>query len=187
MSEEKYIPSMMTKYRETISPQLKETLGLKNINEVPRLEKIVLNMGIGEGSRDVKVLQAAEEDLTMIAGQKPRRNRARISVAAFKLRQGMPVGCSVTLRGARMYEFLERMICVAIPRIRDFRGLNPNGFDGSGNYNFGVREHTIFREVDHRDQVNTFGMNVTMVTTAKDDNAGKALLAGFGMPLRKSN
>lgn len=185
MSEAKYTPALYAKYRDEIRAKLQTDLGLGNVHQVPKIEKIVLNMGIGEGSRDEKVLQAAEVDLAKIAGQKPRRNRAKISVASFKLRKGMPVGCSVTLRGPRMYEFLERLISVAIPRIRDFRGLNPNAFDGRGNYNFGVKEHTIFREVDHRDQENTFGMNVTLVTTAADNAQCKALLKYFGMPLRE--
>lgn len=184
--ESSYVPRFKAEYTERIRPALQKELGLGNPMEVPRLDKIVLNMGVGEGSRDEKVLVAAEEDLTMIAGQKPRRNRARLSVANFKLREGMPVGCSVTLRGPRMYEFLERLICIAVPRIRDFRGLSPRAFDGQGNYNFGIRDHSIFTEVEHKRGEREFGMNITLVTTAKDDKACRALLREFGMPLRES-
>ena len=148
--------------------------------QVPRLKKIVLNMGVGEGSRDEKVLQVAEVDLTAIAGQKPKRTRAKVSVSAFKLREGMPVGCCVTLRGAYMYEFLERLIGVAIPRIRDFRGLSPRAFDGRGNYNFGIREHQIFTEVDPNNRVHNFGMNITMVTTAEGRQAVQGAAASPG-------
>lgn len=181
-----YVPRFKALYEGEYRPALKDELGLANIMQVPRMEKIVLNMGVGEGSRDEKVLIAAENDLTLIAGQKPKRTRARLSVAAFKLRAGMPVGCCVTLRGRRMYEFLERMVCVAIPRIRDFRGLSPKSFDGQGNYNFGIREHQIFTEVDTGDRDQTFGMNITLVTTAENNEQCRALLRKFGMPLRES-
>lgn len=178
-------PRYKADYEDRIRPALMQELGLKNIMQVPRLTKIVLNMGVGEGSRDEKVLQAAEADLAMITGQKPRRNRARLSVAAFKLRKGMPVGCSVTLRGAQMYEFLERLINVAIPRIRDFRGLPGRSFDQQGNYSFGIREHHIFTEVEHQTGGLTFGMDVTFVTTAKNEEQCRLLLKHFGMPLRE--
>lgn len=181
-----YKPALQLRYTDEIRNALKEELGLKNVMEVPKLQKIVLNMGVGEGSRDEKVLQVAEIDLAAIAGQKPRRNKAKVSVAAFKLRQGMPVGCSVTLRGAFMYEFLERLINVAIPRIRDFRGLSPRAFDGRGNYNFGIREHQIFTEVDTATRTQTFGMNITLVTTAESDTQCRALLKRFGVPFRES-
>jgi len=181
-----YRPRLLEDYRTRIRDDLRRELNLANIMQVPRLEKIVLNMGIGEGARDIKVLQAAEEDLILIAGQKPRRNRAKLSVAAFKVRKGMPVGCSVTLRGVRMYEFLERLIHVAIPRIRDFRGLSPRAFDGRGNYNFGVREHLIFTEVDRGANERNLGLNITVVTTARDDKACRALLKQFGMPFREN-
>jgi large subunit ribosomal protein L5 len=191
MSEQKqptdYQPRLMRQFETEIRESLKAELGLSNIMQVPRLTKIVVNMGVGEGSRDEKVLQAAEVDLAAIVGQKPRRNKAKVSVANFKLRQGMPVGCSVTLRGARMYEFLERLINVAIPRIRDFRGLSPKAFDGRGNYNFGVREYTIFTEVDVKDRTAPpMGMNITMVTTAAEDDGCRALLKHFGMPMRQN-
>jgi large subunit ribosomal protein L5 len=178
-------PRYLAEYEERIRPALFQELGLKSSMQVPRLVKIVLNMGVGEGSRDEKVLAAAEADLTMIAGQKPRRNRSRVAIANFKLRQGMPVGCSVTLRGRRMYEFLERLINVAIPRIRDFRGLPNRSFDKGGNYSFGIREHHIFTEVEHQAGAVNFGMDVTMVTTAGDEETCKLLLKHFGMPLRE--
>lgn len=182
-----YKPALMARYTETIRPALKDELALANVMQVPRLEKIVLNMGVGEASRDEKLIGVAEADLAAISGQKPRRNRAKISVASFKLRQGMPVGTSVTLRGPQMYEFLERLICVAIPRIRDFRGLPPKSFDGKGNYNFGIRETTIFTEVgDAHNRERAFGMNITLVTTARNDQECRALLKHFGMPLRES-
>jgi large subunit ribosomal protein L5 len=175
----------MADYEQRIRPALIQELGLKNMMQAPRLTKIVVNMGIGEGSRDEKILQAAEADLALIAGQKPRRNRARISVANFKLRKGMPVGCHATLRGRRMYEFLERLINVAIPRIRDFRGLPIRSFDKHGNYSFGVREHHIFTEVEHQQGAVSFGLDVTLVTTACDEEQCRLLLKLFGLPLRE--
>lgn len=181
-----YKPALQVRYLGEFRSALKEELALKNIMEVPKLEKIVLNMGVGEGSRDEKVLVVAEADLMAIAGQKPKRTKAKVSVAAFKLRAGMPVGCCVTLRGAYMYEFLERLINVAIPRIRDFRGLSPRAFDGKGNYNFGIREHQIFTEVDTIGRTQAFGMNITLVTTAKNDTHCRALLKRFGVPFRES-
>jgi large subunit ribosomal protein L5 len=177
-------PRYLAEYEQRIRPALIEELKLSNIMQAPRLLKIALNMGIGEGSRDEKVLQAAEADLTLISGQKPRRNRARISVANFKLRKGMPIGCSVTLRGRYMYEFLERLINVAIPRIRDFRGLPNRSFDRLGNYSFGIREHHIFTEVDHQHGAANFGLDVTLVTTAPNEEQCRLLLKLFGMPLR---
>lgn len=181
------IPTMLKRYNEQIRSALMTELGLENIMQVPKLKKIVLNMGVGEGSRDEKILVQAEQDLAVISGQKPRRTRAKLSVAAFKLRQGMPVGCCVTLRGPIMYEFLERMICVAIPRIRDFRGLPPRAFDGHGNYNFGIKEHQIFTEVDPTIvRAQNFGMNITLTTSAENDAHCRALLKHFGMPLREN-
>ena len=181
-----YVPRLLTDYQSQIRMALKDELGLRNVMQVPTLKKIVLNMGIGEGSRDDKVLQLAENELTLIAGQKAKRTRAKLSVANFKLRKGMPIGCTVTLRGIRMYEFLERLIAVAIPRIRDFRGLSPRSCDGCGNYNFGIREHHIFTEVDTGDRSHTFGMNITMVTNSSSDDACLSLLKHFGMPFRES-
>jgi large subunit ribosomal protein L5 len=177
-------PRYLTEYQERIRPALIEELGLKNVMQAPKLIKIVVNMGIGEGSRDEKVLVAAEADLALITGQKPRRNRARLSVANFKIRKGMPIGCCATLRGRYMYEFLERLINVAIPRIRDFRGLPNRSFDRLGNYSFGIREHHIFTEVEHQQGAVNFGMDITMVTTARNEEQCRALLKQFGMPLR---
>lgn len=179
-----YIPKLKQLYRSEISIALRKEFGYGNVMQVPRLQKIVLNMGVGEGSRDPKILQAAEADLALIAGQKPNRTRARLSVAAFKLREGMPVGCCVTLRKNQMYEFLDRLISIAIPRIRDFRGLPPNAFDGRGNYNFGIKEHQIFLELDFTKEILPLGMNVTIVTTANTDKECRALITGLGLPLR---
>ena len=179
-----YIPKLKKLYREQIVSALHEQFKYANIMQVPRLSKIVVNMGVGEGARDIKVLTRAEEDLTLITGQKPKRTRASVSVAAFKVREDMPVGCCVTMRGQYMFEFLERLIAVAIPRIRDFRGLPAKAFDGRGNYNFGIREHQIFLELDFMRDIMPFGMNVTMVTTAKTDDECRALLAAFGLPIR---
>lgn len=181
-----YEPRLRTLYHEEIAPALRKQFSYANVMQIPKLVKIVVNMGVGEGSRDAKVLQRAEVDLTLIAGQKPRRNKARLSVSAFKLREGMPVGCSVTLRRGNMYDFLERLISIAIPRIRDFRGLPPKAFDGRGNYNFGIKEHAIFLELDFTKEIAALGMNVTLVTTAGTDDECRALLKGFGMPLRET-
>ncbi len=179
-----YSPMMQARYREQIIPAMQAEFNYGNAMEVPRLKKIVVNMGVGEAARDAKMIQIAEEDLSLITGQKPRRTHTRIAVAAFKVRQGMPVGCYVTLRGARMYEFLERLIAIAIPRIRDFRGLPPKAFDGTGNYTFGIKEHHIFLELDFSKEIHTLGMDITFVTTAKNNEECKALLKGFGLPLR---
>jgi len=186
-TETTYAPAMKLRYQETVIPEMQAQFNYKNKMQVPRLTKIVVNMGVGEGSRDAKVLQRAEEDLALITGQKPRRNLARVSVSAFKVRQGMPVGCSVTLRGSYMYEFLERLIAIAIPRIRDFRGLNPKGFDGKGNYNTGLKEHQIFLELDFSKEIIPLGMDLAFVTTAKTDAECKALLKCFGLPMRDAD
>ncbi len=182
-----YIPSLLLRYRQEIQPALRGQFKFKNAMEVPALKKIVINMGVGEGGHDAKIMQRAEEDLALITGQKPRRTHARISVSAFKVREGMPVGCVVTLRGKRMYEFLERFIAIAIPRIRDFRGLSPKGFDHRGNYNMGLREHYVFLELDTSKEMITLGMDVAFVTSAKNDDQCKALLKGFGLPLRETD
>jgi large subunit ribosomal protein L5 len=172
-------------YRETVVPQLMEKLGLSNAMEVPRIEKITLNMGVGEATADRKALDHAVADMTKIAGQKPVIRRARKSVASFKIRDGMPVGCKVTLRRERMYEFLDRLVNVAIPRVRDFRGLNAKSFDGRGNYSMGVREQIIFPEVDY-DEIDVIrGMDITITTSAKNDEQGRALLEAFAFPFRK--
>ena len=172
-------------YSETVTSQLKEQFGYKNPMEIPRITKITLNMGVGEAIADRKVMEHAVGDMTKIAGQKPVVIKARKSVAGFKLREGWPVGCKVTLRREMMYEFLDRQINVAIPRIRDFRGMNPKGFDGRGNYNMGVKEQIIFPEIDY-DKIDTLrGMDITFTTTAKTDEEGRALLAAFNFPFRQ--
>jgi len=172
-------------YSETVAKQLKEQFDYKNPMEIPRITKITLNMGVGEAIADRKVMEHAVGDMTKIAGQKPIVIKARKSVAGFKLREGWPVGCKVTLRREMMYEFLDRLINVAIPRIRDFRGMNPKGFDGRGNYNMGVKEQIIFPEIDY-DKIDTLrGMDITFTTTAKTDEEGRALLAAFNFPFRQ--
>ncbi len=176
---------LKVKYFEEIRPALKEQLGLSNIMEVPRIEKIVLNMGVGEAKQDKKLLEAAQTQLAQIAGQQPSVRRARKSIATYKLRDGMPVGVAVTLRDARMYEFLDRLIAIAVPRIRDFRGLNPKSFDGRGNYAMGVREQIIFPEIDYDEIDQTRGLDVIITTSAQTDEHAKALLDAFGFPFRK--
>jgi large subunit ribosomal protein L5 len=172
------------RYREEIIPSLRERFGYGNDLEVPRLEKIVVNMGVGEGAHDPKAIDAAMKDMSIITGQKPRLNRAKKSVAGFKLRAGMSIGCKVTLRGDRMYEFLDRLMSVAIPRVRDFRGLNPRSFDRAGNFNMGLDEQLVFPEIDYDSIDKIRGMDITMVTTARSDEEGLALLEAFGMPFR---
>lgn len=179
-------PRLMTKYAEEIKPKLMADLGLTNPMEVPTLEKIVLNMGIGEAVNDKKAVEEAVDELGLISGQKPRVNRARKSIANFKLREGTPIGVSVTLRGERMWEFFDRLIAVAIPRVRDFRGLNPRAFDGRGNYSVGASEQLIFPEIDFDQVTTTRGLNITIVTTAENDDHGRALLSAFGFPFRKA-
>jgi large subunit ribosomal protein L5 len=172
-------------YEQNLMPALIERLGLKNPMEAPRISKITVNMGVGEAVADKKIVDNAVKDMTAITGQKPIITKARKSVAAFKLRDGMPIGCKVTLRRERMYEFLDRLINVAIPRVRDFRGLSLKSFDGQGNYSLGVKEQIIFPEIDY-DQVDAVrGMDITITTTAKDDAAGRALLEAFEFPFRK--
>ena len=178
-------PRLKERYHAEIRAALKERLGVTNAMEIPTFSKIVVNMGVGEAIGDAKLIDAAVEDLTIITGQQPKVNRARKSIANFKLREGMPVGASATLRGDRMWEFLDRLISVAIPRIRDFRGLNPRSFDGRGNYTFGVTEQLIFPEIDYDKVVKVRGMDVTIGTTAKDDEGGRALLEAFGFPFRR--
>lgn len=171
-------------YRERIIPQLKERFGYQNIMQVPRIEKITLNMGVGEAVADKKALEHAMADLRAISGQQPVVTRARKSVASFKIRQGWPIGCKVTLRRARMYEFLDRLINIAIPRIRDFRGLSTKSFDGRGNYSMGVREQIIFPEIDY-DKIDALrGLDITITTTAKTDEEARALLEAFHFPFR---
>jgi large subunit ribosomal protein L5 len=167
-----------------IAPALMKEFELKNPMQVPKLDKIVVNMGVGEAIDNPKLLDAAMDDLAIITGQRPRLNRARISVAAFKLREGMAVGCKVTLRGNRMWEFYDRVVNLALPRIRDFRGVSSKGFDGRGNYSLGIKEHTIFPEIDYDKIAKVFGMDITFVTTAKTDEEGRRLLKLLGMPFR---
>ena len=172
-------------YRETVVPQLMQELGLKNRMQVPRIEKITVNMGVGEAVADKKLIDNAIVDLTKLTGQKPLVCKSRKSVATFKLREGLAIGAKVTMRGARMYEFLDRLVSIAMPRIRDFRGVSARSFDGRGNYNFGVKEQIIFPEIQY-DQVDKVrGMDITITTTANDDKAGRALLAAFSFPFRK--
>ena len=179
------VPRLKTRYREELLPRLSSELGYANPMQVPRLEKIVVNMGVGEAIKDAKLLDAAVEDLGIVTGQKPVITKARRSIAGFKLREGMAIGAKVTLRGARMWEFLDRLLSTALPRIRDFRGLNPDAFDGYGNYSIGVTEQLIFPEIDYDRVDATRGMDITIVTTATDDNTGKALLDAFGFPFAR--
>ena len=172
------------KYLTEIKPALQKELGLKNTMAVPRIEKIVLNMGLGEATQNSKLLDPLVADLGAIAGQKPVTTRAKKSIAAFKVREGMPIGAMVTLRGDIMYEFLDRLISVGLPRVRDFRGVSTKSFDGRGNYTLGMRDQLIFPEIDYSKVEKLKGMNVTIVTTAADDNAARALLKGFGIPFR---
>jgi large subunit ribosomal protein L5 len=178
-------PRLKEKYVKEVAPALKETLELGNVNEVPRLDKIVVNMGVGAAIADTKQLDAAIEDMRIITGQQPTITRAKKSIAGFKLRQGMPIGAKVTLRGDRMWEFFDRLLSTAIPRVRDFRGLNPNSFDGRGNYSMGVTEQLIFAEIDYDKVDRTRGMDITFVTTANTDEGAKALLEGFGFPFKR--
>ena len=172
------------KYRQEVFSKLKKEFGLANPMQVPKITKITCNIGVGEASRNAKLLDTAIEQLTNITGQKPQVRRARKSIAAFKLREGMPVGARVTLRGVRMYEFLDRLICIGLPRVRDFRGISATAFDGRGNYTLGIRDILVFPEVDYQKVEGTMGMNITITTTAPTDDQGHALLAGFGMPFK---
>lgn len=171
-------------YKDSVVKQLQEQFGYKSVMEVPRITKITLNMGVGEALGDKKVMEHAVSDMTKISGQKPIVTKARKSIAGFKVREGWPIGCKVTLRRERMYEFLDRLISVAIPRVRDFRGLSPKSFDGRGNYSMGVKEQIIFPEIDY-DKIDTLrGMDITITTTAKNDEEGRALLTAFNFPIK---
>jgi large subunit ribosomal protein L5 len=178
-------PRLRTRYDTEVRAQLLKELGLSNIMEVPRLQKIVINMGVGRATQQQSLLEGAVKDMTAIAGQKPVVTKARQSIAGFKLRQGNAIGCMVTLRGDRMWEFLDRLISLAIPRIRDFRGLSPRSFDGHGNYTFGVTEQLIFPEINYDKIDSTRGMDISIVTSARTDDEGRALLAAFGFPFRR--
>jgi large subunit ribosomal protein L5 len=180
------VPRLKVRYREDVVPRLKSEFGIGNLMAVPRLEKIVLNMGVGEAIANIKVLETATDELASIAGQRPSVRRAKKSIASFKLRQGMPIGCSVTLRGDRMWEFLDRLISVALPRVRDFRGVATKSFDGRGNYTLGIRDHLIFQEIDFNKVDKSKGMNVTFVTTAANDEQALHLLRELGMPFARA-
>jgi large subunit ribosomal protein L5 len=175
---------LMETYRTEVFPLLQKEFGLANPMQVPRIEKITCNIGVGEAGRNAKLLETAMEQLRNITGQQPEMRRARKSIAAFKLREGMPVGARVTLRRERMYEFLDRLICVGLPRVRDFRGISPNAFDGRGNYTLGIRDILVFPEVDYQKVEGTMGMNITITTTAPTDDQARVLLAGMGMPFK---
>jgi large subunit ribosomal protein L5 len=177
-----YVPRLKRLYEQELRASLKDELQLSSIMQVPRISKITLNMGVGEGKTDAKALDAAMDELTTIAGQRAQVRRARKSIAAFKLRTGMPVGARVTLRGARMYEFLDRLVAIALPRIRDFRGLDPGSFDGRGNFSLGIREQIIFPEINYDDVAQIRGLDVTITTTAENDEQALALLRGLGLP-----
>jgi len=183
---EKVVARLKAKYHKEIRPALAKELGLENLMAVPRLEKIVLNMGLGEATQNVKLMDPLVADLAAVAGQKPVTTRAKKSIAAFKVREGMPIGAMVTLRGDIMYEFLDRLVSVALPRVRDFKGVSTKSFDGRGNYTLGMRDQLIFPEVDYARVEKLKGMNVTIVTTAKDDYQGRALLRQFGIPFRQT-
>jgi large subunit ribosomal protein L5 len=180
-------PRLKERYDNEVRAQLKDSLGLANVMEVPRLTKIVINMGVGRASQQKSLIEGAIRDLEIIAGQKPVVTKAKKSIASFKLREGQEIGAKVTLRGDRAWEFLDRLLAMAIPRIRDFRGLSPRSFDGHGNYTFGVTEQLIFPEIDYDRIDTTRGMDITIATTARTDEEGRALLAAFGFPFRQEN
>ena len=183
---EKTIPRLKTKYREELAGQLREQFSYGNAMQVPGLTKIVVNMGVGEAARDSKLIEGAVRDLTAIIGQKPQVTKARKSIAQFKLREGMPIGAHVTLRGDRMWEFLDRLLSLALPRIRDFRGLSPKQFDGRGNYTFGLTEQVMFHEINQDKIDRSRGMDITIVTTATNDDEGRALLKQLGFPFKEN-
>lgn len=185
MAEEKYVPRLKTKYNDEVKQLMQDKFQYKNVMEIPKFEKIVVNMGVGEAATDSKAIDGAVRDLRVITGQQPMVTRARKSIASFRLRAGMPIGAKVTLRGDRMWEFLDRLTAVAIPRIRDFRGISAKSFDGRGNFSMGVTEQLIFPEVDFDSVDHTRGMDITIVTTAKTDEEAKALLDAFGFPFKK--
>ena len=185
-TQETVAPRLKTRYREEILPALQSEFEIKNVMQVPGLTKIVVNMGVGEAARDSKLIEGAIKDLATITGQKPMVTRARKSIAQFKLREGMPIGAHVTLRGDRMWEFLDRLLSLALPRIRDFRGLSPRQFDGRGNYTFGLTEQAMFHEIDQDKIDRSRGMDITVVTTASNDDEGRALLKQLGFPFKEN-
>ncbi len=180
----KIVPRLKTKYADSIKSTLIEEFKYDNVNQVPRLVKVVVNMGVGDAAKDSKLIDGAVRDLTLITGQKPQVTKARKSIAQFKLREGMPIGAHATLRGDRMWEFLDRLVTLALPRIRDFRGLSGKQFDGNGNYTFGLTEQVMFHEIDQDSIDRTRGMDITVVTTAKTDDEGRALLKALGFPFK---
>ena len=180
------VPRLKAKYADEIVPALREQFDFSNAMQVPRVVKVVVNMGVGDAAKDSKLIEGAIRDLTAITGQKPQVTKARKSIAQFKLREGMPIGCHVTLRNARMWEFLDRLTSVALPRIRDFRGLSPKQFDGNGNYTFGLNEQSMFHEIDQDKIDRVRGMDITVVTTAKNDDEGRALLKQLGFPFKEN-
>jgi large subunit ribosomal protein L5 len=184
--DNRYIPRLLDEYRETIAPELMERFSYKNIYQVPRLSKVVVNMGVGEGTSNPKSVESAAEDMAKITGQRPVLLKAKKSVAGFKLREGMTVGCKATLRGYRMYEFLDRLLSVALPRVRDFRGLSRQSFDGQGNYSLGIEEQLIFPEIDYDEIDKIRGMDVTVVTTAQTDGEGESLMEALGFPFERA-
>jgi large subunit ribosomal protein L5 len=181
-----YVPRLKTLYEQELRPRLKDELGVSSLMQVPRVAKVTLNMGVGEAKTEAKALDSASEQLTTIAGQRAHIRRARKSIAGFKVREGMPVGTKVTLRGARMYEFLDRLVSIALPRIRDFRGLSPQSFDGRGNYSIGIREQIIFPEIDYDSVDRVRGLDVTITPTAQTDEEALALLRGLGLPFAEA-
>jgi large subunit ribosomal protein L5 len=183
---EKYVPRLKQRYIDEVVPKLKKEFGIENIMAVPKLEKIVLNMGLGEAIQNIKILDDGAEELTAIAGQRPMITRAKKSIAAFKVRAGQPVGCRVTLRGDRMWDFLDRLVSIALPRVRDFRGVPGKSFDGRGNYTMGVRDHLIFQEIDYNKVDKPKGMNITFVTTAGNDERALHLLRELGLPFARA-
>ncbi len=184
-TETREMPRLKKRYREEILPALRDEFGIQNVMQVPGLTKIVVNMGVGEAARDSKLIEGAVRDLASITGQKPQVTKARKSIAQFKLREGMPIGAHVTLRGDRMWEFLDRLLTLALPRIRDFRGLSANQFDGRGNYTFGLTEQVMFHEIDQDKLDRSRGMDITVVTTATNDDEGRALLRQLGFPFKE--
>jgi len=185
MAEAAYLPRLRVDYDKRIRGQLTEKFGYNNVMQVPRLDKVVLNMGIGEAVNDRKKAETAAADLSLIAGQKAVVTYSRIAISTFKLRENQPIGCKVTLRKAWMYDFVDRLVNVALPRVRDFRGLNPKSFDGRGNYSLGIKEHIIFPEIDFDKAGDTFGMDITVCTTARNDEEARALLTAFNFPFRQ--
>jgi large subunit ribosomal protein L5 len=185
MAETQYTPRLRTLFDEVVRGKLIEQFGYKNPMQVPVLDKVVLNMGIGEGAADRKKVESAAADLTLIAGQKAVITKSRLSIATFKLRENQPIGCKVTLRKARMYDFVDRLVNIALPRVRDFRGLNPKSFDGRGNYTIGIKEHIIFPEVDYDTAADIWGMDIVVCTTSNNDEEARALLTAFNFPFRQ--